>query len=346
MRAQSAPRQDTHPGALPGHVIKDVWEDNFEEEIHNVMKVIEHYNVIALDTEFPGLVNRPVSNSYEAGEFSYECIRSNVDDLKVIQIGFTFADEKGRMPQETTTWQFNFKFDLSKDVHATDSIELLKRAGINFADHAVRGIDQRIFAEWFTVSNLPFNDDIKWISFHGGFDFAFLLKLLTNERLPDNSSGFIQELKLYFPTFLDIKAMTDEIEPLKLFGLSRLADDLEIRRVGTKHQAGSDSWVTLQAFIKLKEQYMRNHVSAKYTNVLFGIGSETESEFFLGLSVENYFPDFSRHYMQTPAFVNYPHPSMTPPPMIYGYSPELAKLQNMQSLVYRNTYVYTEADLM
>jgi len=36
----------------------------------------------------------------------------NVDKLKVIQVGISFADESGHLPHGVTTWQFNFKFDL------------------------------------------------------------------------------------------------------------------------------------------------------------------------------------------------------------------------------------------
>jgi CCR4-NOT transcription complex subunit 7/8 len=36
----------------------------------------------------------------------------NVDNLKMIQIGITLANEMGEFPEDVSTWQFNFKFDL------------------------------------------------------------------------------------------------------------------------------------------------------------------------------------------------------------------------------------------
>jgi CCR4-NOT transcription complex subunit 7/8 len=39
-------------------------------------------------------------------------MRSNVDLLKTIQVGLTFADEEGNFPQDICTWQFNFHFDI------------------------------------------------------------------------------------------------------------------------------------------------------------------------------------------------------------------------------------------
>jgi len=36
----------------------------------------------------------------------------NVDKLKVIQVGISFADEEGITPPGVGTWQFNIRFDL------------------------------------------------------------------------------------------------------------------------------------------------------------------------------------------------------------------------------------------
>jgi len=42
----------------------------------------------------------------------YKTIKMNVDKLKVIQIGISFTDDEGYLPEGVNTWQFNFKFDL------------------------------------------------------------------------------------------------------------------------------------------------------------------------------------------------------------------------------------------
>lgn len=39
-------------------------------------------------------------------------MRCNVDLLKVIQVGITLIDEQGNFPEEASTWQFNFKFNV------------------------------------------------------------------------------------------------------------------------------------------------------------------------------------------------------------------------------------------
>jgi CCR4-NOT transcription complex subunit 7/8 len=71
----------------------------------------------------------------------YEWIKRNVDELKIIQIGITIADEKGRTPLPISTWQFNLKFDEREDAHNPESIEMLKKAGLDFDKHAKFGID-------------------------------------------------------------------------------------------------------------------------------------------------------------------------------------------------------------
>ena len=50
-------------------------------------------------------------------------------------IGVAFFNENGERPAECSAWQFNFKFNLAKDTFAQDSIDLLKRSGIQFALH-------------------------------------------------------------------------------------------------------------------------------------------------------------------------------------------------------------------
>lgn len=45
-------------------------------------------------------------------DYQYQCLKCNVDLLKIIQLGFTFMDEKGNMPPEASTFQFNFHFNI------------------------------------------------------------------------------------------------------------------------------------------------------------------------------------------------------------------------------------------
>lgn len=48
-------------------------------------------------------------------------------------------------------------------------------------------------------------DNINWLSFHSGYDFGYLLKLLTDQNLPQEENDFFESLRLYFPTVYDVK---------------------------------------------------------------------------------------------------------------------------------------------
>jgi len=255
-------------------VIRDVWEDNFEEEFRLIMDLIDEYPIVAMDTEFPGAVydiEDHDMNPMGHYEMKYKKIKMNVDKLKVIQVGVSLADEEGNMPPNVTTWQFNFKFNINVDEHSKDAIKLLFDAGLKFDLHAKKGIASKHFAEYLIGSGLVMNKDIKWVVFDGGYDFAYLIRMLEGQYLPENETQFYNLLNIYFPSFYDVKYMVRDMETLRLGGLNKIATELNIRRYGAMHQAGSDALLTLSTFFKLMKSYMKNMSEQKYMNVLDGI---------------------------------------------------------------------------
>ena len=200
----------------------------------------------------------------------------------MIQVGVTLSDKEGQMPMDTSTWQFHLKYDLEYTVsnlinrneqHAEASIDLLKTAGIDFAKHKRSGINPFTFAECLTTSGLVLTEEVQWVCFHGLFDFAYLLKMLTGEAfLPEDEYLFQDILRLYFPHIYDVKTMAAPWNDLQ-GGLSKLCQKLDIKRIGTQHQAGSDSLITAAAFFALKQKYYADKSSSleNVHNVLFGI---------------------------------------------------------------------------
>lgn len=93
-------------------IIRDVWADSLETEMAAIRELAQKYPYIAMDTEFPGIVARPLGNFRTQSEFVYQTLRCNVDLLRIIQLGITLADEHGNLPPDVCTWQFNFKFNL------------------------------------------------------------------------------------------------------------------------------------------------------------------------------------------------------------------------------------------
>jgi len=93
--------------------IRDVWRHNLEEEFVLIRKVVMKYCYVAMDTEFPGVVARPIGEFRSTADYQYQLLRCNVDLLKIIQLGLTFMDEEGNTAPSFSTWQFNFKFSLT-----------------------------------------------------------------------------------------------------------------------------------------------------------------------------------------------------------------------------------------
>lgn len=75
--------------------IINVYKDNLEEEVRKIRSLLTHYNYISMDTEFPGVVAKPIGNFPTVSSFLYQQLRVNVDLLKIIQLGITLSDELG-----------------------------------------------------------------------------------------------------------------------------------------------------------------------------------------------------------------------------------------------------------
>ncbi|KAL6012121.1 ccr4 associated factor [Asimina triloba] len=257
--------------------IREVWNDNLDAEFALIREIVDDYPYIAMDTEFPGIVLRPVGTFKSTSDYHYQTLKANVDLLKLIQLGLTFSDEDGNLPTCGTDkfciWQFNFReFNPADDVFANDSIELLRQSGIDFKKNSERGVDASRFAELLMSSGIVLNDSVHWVTFHSGYDFGYLLKLLTCQNLPDTQTGFFNLIKMYFPTVYDIKHLMKFCNSLH-GGLNKLAELLEVERVGICHQAGSDSLLTSSTFRKLKESFF-NGSTERYAGVLYGLGVE------------------------------------------------------------------------
>ncbi|KAG0327605.1 CCR4-NOT transcription complex subunit 7 [Dissophora globulifera] len=257
--------------------IREVWAENLEQEMMLLRDLVDQYPYLAMDTEFPGVVARPIGNFRTSADYHYQTLRCNVDLLKMIQLGVTFADENGNHPKDACTWQFNFKFSLAEDMYAQDSIDLLTKSGINFQKHEDYGIDVHHFGELLISSGFVLLDEVKWISFHSGYDFGYLLKILTCSPLPAEENDFFDLLRTYFPCIYDIKYLMKSCKNLK-GGLQELANDLHVPRIGSQHQAGSDSLLTCSTFFKMRNVFFEDKIDdAKYLGYLYGLGSAVGS---------------------------------------------------------------------
>ena len=257
--------------------IKEVYNDNFLEELKVISELLDEYNYIGMDSEFPGTVYNVKKYT---NDFYYKTLKLNVERLKLIQLGITITNENGEYPKNIPyhTWQFNFQFDIKKDVYNEQSISLLKKSGIDFKKLKTNGIKKTTFAENIITSGLVLNPDVHWISYHGSYDFGYLLSLLSNENLPENEEEYIKILGVYFPNFYDVKMLVKDLYFLD-GGLNKLINKLGVQRKGIMHQAGSDSIATIESFLSLINCHIINDAKIiKFKNSLYGIGIGRDNE--------------------------------------------------------------------
>ena len=178
-------------------------------------------------------------------------------------------------------------------------MNLLKRSGFDFSIHRTRGIPHKIFAEHLITSGLCLNPQIHWITFQGSVDFGYLLKsLMGGFSLPQEEKLFFSMMRLYFINFYDVKEIRRDFVHLNQGGLAKLAKDLDVERIGTVHQAGSDSLITSQVFFKIKELYRKRvpgkDVEVRFNGWIYGLGESPNEETYID-EYKNLTQEFSLH---------------------------------------------------
>lgn len=321
------------------HLCIDVWSGNLREVFDKLLWSVDEFRYIGMDTEFPGVVARPLTLPQGAAAtggkglsaYHYQTIKLNVELLRLIQLGLCFCNDAGEiaaggpvvagsgsgsaaapgigssshqsaaLQSGGIVYQFHFKFNLDEHLYAPDSIDLLAASGIDFARHAREGIDPAEFAELLMTSGIVLNEEIRWLTFHSGFDFAYLLHMLlggggggsdsSSTLLPPNESEFFELLSYYFPALFDLKAMVRSIpasasanhpkafiDSLSQGGLDRLAASLHVGRIGRAHQAGSDAMLTAAVFFKLREMFFTEIIPPSVAQIAAAAAAAAEGD--------------------------------------------------------------------
>ncbi|KAI4385440.1 hypothetical protein MLD38_003466 [Melastoma candidum] len=258
-------------------LVRNVWAHNIAMEFEVISYVLSRYKFVSMDTEFPGVLFPPSNPKALSPSDKYAFLKRNVDSLKIIQLGLTLSDSDGNLPDLRTNycyiWQFNFRdFDPDLDAHNPDSISLLREHGIKFDSNRIRGIDSAVFASHMFSSGLLCDSSVVWVTFQGGYDFGYLMKIITRKCLPASLDEFLEAICFLFgDSVYDVKHMTRFCVGLQ-GGLERVAKALEVdREVGDCHQAGSDSLLTWRAFKKLCDSCLPEEEMAVFADIVHGL---------------------------------------------------------------------------
>ncbi|PNX82783.1 CCR4-associated factor 1-like protein 11 [Trifolium pratense] len=169
----------------------------------------------------------------------------------------TLSDVNGNLPDFGTDncfiWEFNFcDFDVERDLHNKDSIDLLRCQRIDFNCNVIYVVNSFHFSELMARSGLVFNKAVTWVTFHGTYEFGYLVKILRQSNVPVSLGEFLGVLRFIFGrSVYDMKYMICYCNGL-YGGLECVASILNVGRIiGKSHQTASDSLLTWQAFQKI-----------------------------------------------------------------------------------------------
>jgi CCR4-NOT transcription complex subunit 7/8 len=184
-----------------------------------------------------------------------------------------------------STWNFNFHFDIEEAMCNDDLIAHLKSSGVDVARLATQGINAHDFASVLMSSGLVLDDTVTWVSFHGGYDFAFLVSALTAKDMPDVEQLYRDTQTLYFPHIYDVKYLikhaAKDASNMEFFSkidgrtntLDTVAEGLKMKKVSPSQIAGSNSLITGKLFFTLRDKVYGGAIADEHKNQIFGLGN-------------------------------------------------------------------------
>ncbi|KAG6534005.1 hypothetical protein ZIOFF_007886 [Zingiber officinale] len=176
------------------------------------------------------------------------------------------------MPGPGVSWQINFSdYDPDDDPSLPTPI---RKSGIDLQRNRREGVSSSELCAALLREKL-FCQGGKFVTFHGMYDVAYLLKILTGGKpLPDTLREFMTEAwSIFGGRLFDIKYMARFCPGLLggELGLEKLANLLKVEADGVAHQAGFDSLVTGLIFHELHKRWEID--DEQVSMILYGLES-------------------------------------------------------------------------
>uniref|UniRef100_A0A9I9E8S6 poly(A)-specific ribonuclease n=1 Tax=Cucumis melo TaxID=3656 RepID=A0A9I9E8S6_CUCME len=229
--------------------VRQVWYHNLTQELAILNDQLFKLPMIVMDTEFLGFLRSTPRGAPE--EHLYQDLKFNLNHLKILQLGLTLMDKNEHVG---LSWVFTFSdFDEQTDFSSPTSIQYLKNnKWFEFKKHRKYRIPSAEFRRAF-LPIFSSNRITKWITFHGIYDVAYLLKLMMIRTMPESMVEFATIAQRQLGTVNDLKHMICNCEHLMNgeLGLKRLAELLNVN--DTIFNGGSDSLLIALAYVKMKK---------------------------------------------------------------------------------------------
>lgn len=227
MNMLQSQQQQPQPQQPQMPLIKEVWASNLEHEFLLLRSFTNDKSstvYIAMHQEIPGIVARPIGTFKSSSDYHFQTLRSNSDLLNLIKLSLCVTKVNGHDFTTSVIWQFNFAYDLSKEMYNEEHLSMLAQGSlVNLQMHMTQGIPHFSFAELMIESGLLLDTSVNWISYHAGYDLGYLVSLLSNDMLPVDEKDFFWWCSKYFPKFYDLKFIGSNINTKSING--NLADN-------------------------------------------------------------------------------------------------------------------------
>ncbi|XP_066334500.1 probable CCR4-associated factor 1 homolog 9 [Miscanthus floridulus] len=178
---------------LVGFQIRPVTAAYMESGMDAIASLLTTYPIITIDAEYAVAVHHRPSAASLAPRERYALVKSNVDEVPIVQLGITLCDEHGNLPvlfhghgrrPFELAWEVTFSdFDARRDRHAAESVAFLRSQGIDLDQALASGVSSAAFAAKLaavlSASATPQRGQLTWVAFGGAYDFAYMVKMLT-----------------------------------------------------------------------------------------------------------------------------------------------------------------------